>query len=150
MDARDDVSARPANGIGTWAVPIIAGLIVWAVALVVTQCATWLQTGIWQPVPAFALFLSPEAQTLHLGTTEGRLSPLKFVPSLASFDSLDALVIGVAGKQVGLAQIVHWLLDTALALWLVIAAVNFMVASAVIEVRSEVLSARKEVQRKAE
>lgn len=91
----------------------------WALALLAVQCITWLKTGIWQAVPAFAVFLSPEAQLINLRMTEGGLSPLDLVPSLASYTSADGVVAAVSGRMVGVSKIVGWLLEVSLAGWLI-------------------------------
>jgi hypothetical protein len=93
------------------------------------QALTWLKGGVWQPVPVFAVFLSPEAQAFQLRMTERGFSPLDAVPSWASFDSLDAVASGMSGKLLGLAKVVRWLLDTPLSVGLVVAAIGCMWAS---------------------
>lgn len=111
-------------------IQLLAGaLVLWAVALLVLQAVMWLKTGTWQPVPAYAVFLSPTAQTFHLRLVEGLASPLRLAPSWASFDSLDAVVESIAGSFAGLAQIVRWGLDIALGAWLLAASFACALAS---------------------
>ena len=121
------------------------GFLFWAGALLLIQCTTWLRTGIWQPVPVFAVLLSPEAQTVNLRLTDGiptsrpgsasgtkrevlisfmsHLTPLDLAPSWAAFDSLDAVAARATRNMVGLARILRSLLDTALGYWLVALAI---------------------------
>ncbi len=96
-------------------------LLLWAGALVFTQCITWLKTNVWQSVSATAVFMSPEAQTFHLRVANVRVSPLDLAPSWAAFDSEGAVVESVSGRMAGLARIVAWLLDLGLSVWLVVA-----------------------------
>ena len=112
------VDAHLRGGIAAALGLLALGLLFWAAPLLLIQCTTWLKTGIWQPVPAFAVLLSPEAQTFNLRLTDGHLTPLD-LPSWAAFDSLDAVAARAAGNMVGLAQILRWVLDTALGFWLV-------------------------------
>lgn len=131
------------------------GLLLWAGALLLIQCTTWLRTGILQPVPVFAVLLSPEAQTVNLGLTDGtatsrprnvigtkrealisllsHLTPLDLAPSWAAFDSLDAVAARAAWNMVGLARILRSLLDTAFSFWLVTLAFVCVWAMVVLE-----------------
>ena len=112
---------------GVVLIPVVLAGPLWAAALVVVQCITWLKAGVWQPVPAFALFLSSEAQVLNLRLIGGSLSALDLVPSWGSFDSLDSVVLAVSGRMVGFGRIVAWLLELPLLVWLL--AVAFVSAS---------------------
>ncbi len=91
----------------------------WALALLAVQCITWLKTGIWQEVPAVAVFLSPEAQRFNLRMTEVGFSPLDLVPSWASYSSAEAVIAALSGRMVGVSKIIGWLLEASLGGWLV-------------------------------
>lgn len=116
LRARAEASARRLAG--SMAKLVAVGMLLWAAAVPARQGLTWLKTGVWQPVPAFAVFLSPEAKTYSLKLTSDKDTPLDLIPSLADFQSLDAVADSVSGRMVGLAIVVRWLLDSALALWL--------------------------------
>jgi hypothetical protein len=106
---------------------------VWALAILAVQCITWLKFGIWQPVPAYALFLSPEAKVSSLRLTESGISALDLVPPLASYNSPNSVVADLCGRMVGMSKIVGWLLDCSFGGWLVcleIAAVWALIACA--------------------
>lgn len=131
------------------------GLLLWAGALLLIQCTTWLKTGIWHPVPVFAVLLSRQAQTVNLRLTDGiptsrpgsasgtkrealisfvsHLTPLDLAPSWAAFDSLDGVAARAAWNMVGLARILRSLLDTAFSFWLVTLAFVCVWAMVVLE-----------------
>lgn len=108
----------------------------WAAALVVVQCVTWLKTGSWQPVPVASVFMSPEAQRFNLAVVPARISPLDLAPSLASLDSATAVTQRVAGSAVGLARIVAWLLDVGLSVWLLAVALVCLPLAGAVEARA--------------
>jgi hypothetical protein len=112
---------------GVAAVLRIAGVafLLWGAALLFVQCLYWLKVGAWQPVPAFAVFLSAEAQTFNLRVTSGAVAtPLDLAPSVANFDSLDGVTVAMTGSLVGLGKIVGWLLNTPFSIWLFVAAMG--------------------------
>jgi hypothetical protein len=94
----------------------------WALAIVCLQCLSWLKFGVWQPVPAYAVFLSPPAQAFQLvplGLFEARISPLMAVPSALDFDSLDSMAAAFGGSMIGVAKIIAMLLGLPLSASLV-------------------------------
>jgi len=121
----DRIKAQILGGIAWLLLALMLAMLIWAGALVFVQCTTWLKTGAWQQVPAVAVFMSPEAQTLNLRVTEGRITPLDLAPSWASFGSAEVVTERIAGRMVGFARIVDWLLNLGLVVWLVGASVLF-------------------------
>jgi len=100
-------------------------LLGWAALVVLVQCLTWLKTGLWQPVPMYAVFLSPTLQMFMVGVVPpGGITPLALVPSLGDYDSLDTVVRTLVGSAEGAFRIVSWFFDVALTTWLVALAIG--------------------------
>lgn len=121
----DRIKGQMLGGIAWLLLVLMLAMVIWAGAIVFVQCTTWLKTGTWQQVPAVAVFMSPEAQTLNLRVTAGRISPLDLAPSWASFGNMEVVTERIAGRMVGLARIVDWLLNLGLVVWLLAASALF-------------------------
>jgi hypothetical protein len=114
-----------------------AGIGLWAAATVFLQCICWLRFGMWQPVPAFAVLLSPGAQAdqlTPLGLFGAQISPLMTTPSLMGFDSLESAASFFGGSMLGITRILSALLNWPLSAWLVgLATLGLYVADAIDE-----------------
>jgi hypothetical protein len=111
-------------------------LFIWALAIFCLQCLCWLKFGVWQPVPAFAAFLTPAAQSYQLvplGLFEAHASPLMAVPSVLSFDSSEAISTAFGGPLLGVAKIIGSLLALPLSASLVAVAAAFSWGASLIE-----------------
>lgn len=131
MLAQIDEAGRRLGAVAFFLVGLV--LLLWAFLMPAVQCLHWLKTGIWQPVPFLTIFLSPEAQVFNLLMTPPGISPLDLAPSLAAFESLDALVFELSGTMLGVAKLLAWALDVALAVWLLAAGCASMAASAALD-----------------
>ncbi len=121
---------------GTATVLALFGLALlgWAALLFLLQCFAWLKTGVWQPVPMYAVFLSPALQMFMVGVVPpGGVTPLALAPSLGGHDSLEAVARALVGSAEGAFRIVSWLFSAALAAWLIALAIgSFFVAGFVV------------------
>lgn len=95
---------------------VYLGCLLWAGLLVLMQVFGWLRFGEWQHVALYSLFLTSDSQSF-IRQFEGDAQPLNAVPALGFGESLDALAWKLAGRMVGVAKVMTWLLDTALILW---------------------------------
>ncbi len=127
-------TANAARGTGA-TVCFLFGVVLlgWAVLVFLVQCFAWLKTGLWQPIPIYAMFLPPALQTYMVGVIPpGSITPLALVPSFGSYDSLESLARSLAGSAEGVFRILAWLLEQALAGWLVALALGSFFVTAII------------------
>ena len=75
-------------------------------------------TGVWQPVPGYAILLAPDAQALQLHVAQYEHLPHRLVPSWGGFASLDDVAAYVAGPFLGLKPAIRTFLDFHLSVWL--------------------------------
>lgn len=99
-------------------------LIAWACVLVASQCLGWLKAGDWQPVPAYAIFLSEQAQDYTLKVYDSGLQPLNLTPAWGDAKDLDQIAESSARNALGARKILRWVLELPLAVWLVAAAIG--------------------------
>lgn len=123
MHAR--ISAYAANGAAVALKLLAVVFVFWAAALLMLQCWTWLETGVWQRVPALALFLSARGRLAEVQAVEDILSALDLVPSWSALDSWKALA-AAAGNLAFFLRAAGWLLGLPLGLWLVVFALVCM------------------------
>lgn len=97
---------------------LMTAFFAWAALLLLFQAIGWLKSGVWQPVPVAAVFLSLAGQDSSIRVAGGSSLPLELVPSLAAFSVPSEAAQHVAGRMVGLGQVVVWLLDLSMSLCL--------------------------------
>lgn len=99
---------------------------IWAGLIVVMQGVGWLVNAQWQPVPIGALFLSIDG---HQWMTHfsGKSQPLNIVPAWGHVENIEQISVAFAGSLAGVQKITLFVLDSALAGWLI--AVGFICLS---------------------
>jgi hypothetical protein len=110
-----------------------ACLLIWASGIVVLQGLGWLRYAECQPVPLWALFLSPEAQSFNLRMFEEMPNALYLAPPLGTAGDAEVLVLAIAGRFVGIQVLVSWLIDVALSIWCLSAATVMLIWAAVLD-----------------
>jgi hypothetical protein len=110
---------------------LAAGCIVmWALALILLQVLGWAHSGQWQPVPAYALFITEQGQA-ELRVFRGPLQALNIVPAWGSGAwHGEGMAYELAGNFLGLKKVYAWMLNAPLVGWLFASAFVLMFASA--------------------